>query len=337
MLLAESYLHTLDPVLLPIAGDFAIRWYGLAYLTGFVVGWLLLRWMCRTGRAALDPSMLLDLVTAIMIGVIVGGRVGHAVLYEPYLIWTFRGDFPFWSLLAIHKGGMSSHGGIVGVLLTCCIFGRRRGISSWHLLDLVALGAPVGLSLGRVANFINGELWGRPLPDAMRADPPWWSVKYPEEILLDGFAHADRLESMRHLVDPARALPQSVVEATMIGHATVVERLTPLLTPYWPSQVFQAITDGPLLMALLVAVWWRPRRVGVVASWFIIGYGTMRLVTEQFRAPDEGVLYLGPLTLPMAISVLMIVVGIVLLWINAMRKGPVVGGLGPSRVPFATS
>jgi len=327
VLLAESYVHTLDPVLLPIAGGFAIRWYGLAYVTGFVVGWLLLRWMVKTGRTPLTALQLGDLVTAIIIGVLVGGRVGHAILYEPSLLYTFESSIPFWKLLAIHKGGMSSHGGIAGVILACAWMARRHRLSIWHLIDLAAFAAPVGLGLGRLANLINGELWGRALPASMRDDPPWWSIKYPTEVLLPNFPNADRLDALTHLVDPARPFPHSLVDAAYAGNATVIERLAPLLTPHWPSQAFQAITDGPILMALLVAVWWRPRKPGVVASWFVIGYGAMRLLTEQFREPDDGVLWIGPLTLPMALSVLMIVVGILMVVVNARRPGEKMGGM----------
>jgi len=334
MMLAESYIHTLDPVLLPIAGGFAIRWYGLAYVTGFLIGWLLLRWMGATRRSALDPLQLGDFVTAIIIGVLIGGRLGHAILYEPAMFWTFESSVPFWNLLAIHRGGMASHGGIVGVIVACIWTARRHRVPAWHLVDLAAFAAPAGLGLGRAANLINGELWGRPLPESMRADPPAWSIKYPTEILQSNFAHAEKLESMRHLVDPARPFPRSLVEAAYSGHQAVIERLAPLLTPHWPSQLFQALTDGPLLMAVLVCVWWRPRKPGVVASWFVMAYGAFRFLTEQFREPDEGVFWLGPLTLPMLLSVAMVLVGVAMLRFTATRATAAVGGLGRSRIPF---
>jgi phosphatidylglycerol:prolipoprotein diacylglycerol transferase len=330
VLLAESYVHHIDPWVLRFTDGFGIRWYGVAYLAGFLVGWLLLRWLARTGRSLLTPVQVGDFVTFIVLGVLLGGRLGHVLLYDRWLLWEFSSAPPWWGLLAINRGGMSSHGGIIGVMVACVWYGHQRGVSIWHLLDLVAFACPAGLGLGRVANFINGELWGRPLPESMRADPPWWSIKYPEEILGSDF-DATRLSPLEGLVSRPSSgggsLAVSLVQAAQSGRAVVLERLAPLLTPHWPSQVFQAITDGVLLTALLTVVWLRPRAPGVVACWFLIGYGALRFVTEQFREPDHNASGVGVLTLPMLLSLAMVVVGALLLVVVSRRNQPRIGGL----------
>jgi len=326
VLLAESYIHHIDPWVLRFSDGFGIRWYGVAYLTGFLVGWLLLRWMARSGRSLLTTAQVGDFVTFIVLGVLLGGRIGHVLLYDRWLLWEFSASPPWWGLLAINRGGMSSHGGIVGVIVACIWFGLRRGLPVWHLLDLVAFASPAGLGLGRVANFINGELWGRALPASMREDPPWWSIKYPEEILGSQF-DTSRLAPLEALVTPSDSLAEAIVQAAQSGRVVVLERLAPLLTPHWPSQVFQAITDGILLSLLLCMVWLRPRSPGVVASWFLIGYGGLRFMTEQFREPDHGVFRLGELTLPMLLSLSMVAVGAILLILIVRRNQPRIGGL----------
>lgn len=332
MLLAESYVHHIDPWVVRFGEGFGIRWYGLAYLAGFLVGWLVLRWMARTGRSLLSAPQVGDFVTAVVLGVLIGGRLGHVLFYDRWLLWEFTASPPWWGLLAIHRGGMSSHGGIIGVIVACMWFARRRGLPTWHLLDLVAFACPVGLGLGRLANFINGELWGRPLPERLRADPPWWSIKYPEEILTNGFDQS-KLLPLEGLVTPNGSLAQALVEAALSGRAVVLERLAPLLTPHWPSQLLQAVTDGVLLPLLLMAIWLRPRVPGVVACWFLIGYGSLRFATEQFREPDHGVLQVGPLTLPMLLSLLMVALGGFLLLVVTRRSTPKIGGLlGPAEL-----
>ena len=333
MLLAESYVHHIDPWALRFSEGFGIRWYGLAYLAGFLIGWLILRWMARTGRSLLNTTQVGDLVTAVIIGVLVGGRLGHVLFYDRHLLWEFSSSPPWWSLLAINRGGMSSHGGIIGVVLACIWFGRRRGISPWHLLDLVAFACPFGLGLGRVANFVNGELWGRPLPASMQADPPWWSIKYPEAVLSPDFDRSQLLP-LTDLVDPRLPLADAVYQAASRGQEAVLDRLAPLLVAHWPSQLLQAITDGILLPALLALVWLKPRVPGVVAAWFLVGYGVLRLGTEQLREPDHGVIRLGWLTLPMMLSLAMIAVGVALLLTVGRRQVPKVGGLlRPAALP----
>ncbi|MHC4415199.1 MAG: prolipoprotein diacylglyceryl transferase [Planctomycetota bacterium] len=354
--LAEAYLHRLDPFAvelpaswqdLPLVPD-GIRWYGLAYLFGFLATWLLIRWLAGTGRSPIPVKAAGDFMIYVVVGVLVGGRLGYCVFYDPHLLIEFDSAFPFWGLAAIHRGGMASHGGIAGVIIASWLFAHRGGVSKLHLLDVLPFTAPAGLFVGRLANFVNAELWGRPLPGSMQsnqwdpstgellpeslqADPPWWGVKYPDEILGAGFPHPEALESLRPIVAGGERFYGNIVDAARAGDTAVVETLAPLLTAYYPSQIVQAITDGPILMAVLALVWLRPRKPGVVGSWFLISYGAMRIVTEIIRQPDVGVEGLptpfGDLSRGQVLSVVMVVAGVVALIICARRAVPPIGGL----------
>src|SRR5262245_20316885 len=197
--LADSYFHTLSPFAIrfpatwPVAG---IRWYGLSYAVGFLIGWMLLRWMARTGRTVLSMQAVGDLVFAIIFGVLLGGRIGYAVFYEPALLYTFQKSVPYWDLLAIQKGGMASHGGMIGVIIACWLYSRKRKLPLGHVFDLAAFSCPPGLFLGRIANFVNGELHGKAVPN--QANPPWWSIKFPHEMTEWGVA---KLQQLTALVD----------------------------------------------------------------------------------------------------------------------------------------
>jgi phosphatidylglycerol---prolipoprotein diacylglyceryl transferase len=353
--LADSYFHTLDPFLVkfppswPMAG---VRWYGLAYAIGFIVGWLLVRWLAGKPWSPLPKEKVGDLMFAVIIGVLVGGRLGYVFFYEPSLTIRTSAHFPFWDLLAINKGGMASHGGMIGVILGVWWFGKRHKIPVLHILDVGALGCTAGLCFGRIANFINAELWGKALPIAKQANPPWWSIKYPQEITEVWYPIHRGLMSPpppQPVVDHATAMLQEVETKVgpMIGTDNgffdrVVEvarhvhdplqpqvegLLRPLLTAHYPSQIFQAISDGPVLITLLALVWLKPRKPGVVGSWFLIIYGILRVITEIFREPDAGVALILGLSRGQLLSVLMTVTGMVCLWIAQRRDVPRLGGL----------
>ena len=336
MLLAESFLHTLDPFAIEFAPGIGVRWYGLAYAAGFVVGWLVIRELARRRLVNLAPHQAGELLTWLIFGVILGGRLGHVLFYDQHLLWTFDGSFPWWGVLAIHRGGMASHGGVIGVILAAWLYGRRSGIRMLEICDVTALACTPGLGFGRLANLVNGELWGKALPESMRAAPPWWSIKYPAEVLAPEFPNADALPALRSLVDPNRPFPHSLVDAAYAGRESVIEALRPVLTPHYPSQVFQAITDGVILPAILVLVWWKPRHTGTLGGAFLVAYGVLRFGTEQFREPDEGVATIGwwssipgvGLTLPMLLSVGMILAGTGVIVGVARANLPRIGGFG---------
>ena len=160
-----------DPVLVHI-GPVAIRWYALAYIAGILGGWLYARRLIRTERLWGGPAPMTvvdfdDFVLWVTLGIILGGRTGYVLFYNlPYFVANPAEIFQLW------KGGMSFHGGFLGCVLAVVGFARRRGISFLSLGDVTCAVAPIGLFLGRLANFINGELWGRV------ADVPW-AIVFP--------------------------------------------------------------------------------------------------------------------------------------------------------------
>ena len=319
-ILAESTVHTLDPFVFRITDTFGPRWYGVSYALGFVAAWLVLRWLSRTGRTPLRPELLGDFITWCIVGVVVGGRLGHVLLYERDILWTFSSSFPFWELLAIHRGGMASHGGITGVILASILFARRHGIAPLAVIDTSAFIAPAGLMFGRLANWVNGELVGKVLPASMQASPPWWSVKYPREAI-DLAGSAASREQAEHLVTMAYA-----------GDPRAISEVAALVPARYPNNFIQAFTDGPMLMLVLVAVWWRPRLAGTLSGAFLMGYGALRFCSEQYREPDSTVLFnagpAGDVTSPILVSVLMIAIGAAVVALRP-RGGPLIGGVRP--------
>lgn len=164
---AAYWVHDLSPFLVQFTESFGIRYYGLAYILGFLGAAVLLTRYFRTGRSLVPAAAVGDLMFALILGVFLGGRLGYFILYQPA---TVLAD-PL-QLLRVWEGGMASHGGFAGVVIALAWFGRTRKIPFLHLGDLVASVAPLGLLLGRIANFINGELWGR-----ITAVP--WAVIFP--------------------------------------------------------------------------------------------------------------------------------------------------------------
>jgi phosphatidylglycerol:prolipoprotein diacylglycerol transferase len=316
IIVAESYLHRLNPVAIPLSDNWGIRWYGLAYLAGFLVAYLLIRWLARTGRSPLSQNSAGDLLVYAVVGVMVGGRLGYAIFYRPELFVMFSQNPPWWELLAIHRGGMASHGGIVGVLIAMVIFAKRHRVPTLHLIDLMAISAPPGLCFGRLANFVNGELWGKRLSDAAQADPPWWSVKYPDEVYLGTVDFS----SVATELGGQETLAATVADALRARQEAVMEAIVPQLTAYWPSQLVQAICEGPVLFLLLLLVWHKPQPPGVLAGWFLVVYGVLRIFTEVVRQPDEGVSLIMGLQRGQILSVFMILLGVVI--VVMCRKGP---------------
>ena len=183
MLLSTTLPVIAFPVIDPIAlqiGPIAIRWYALAYIAGLLGAW----WYARRllARPALwpatgapySPADVDDFLTWATLGVIIGGRLGYVLFYDPA---TYLAD-PL-SILYVWQGGMAFHGGLLGVIVAMVLFARSRGASLRSLFDIIAAGAPIGLFFGRLANFVNGELWGRP------TDLPW-AVVFPIPDHIEG-------------------------------------------------------------------------------------------------------------------------------------------------------
>ena len=168
MLLALQFPN-IDPVLIQI-GPFAIRWYALAYIVGILAGWLYARALIRKqglwgGPPPMTALDLDDFIVWVTLGIILGGRIGYVLFYNP----AYFAANPF-EALELWKGGMSFHGGFAGCVVAVVLFARRRGLSILSLGDITCATGTIGLFLGRIANFINGELWGRP------TDVPWAMV-----------------------------------------------------------------------------------------------------------------------------------------------------------------
>lgn len=311
MVTLAAWLHDIDPYAIRITDAF-LRWYPVSYLTGFVLGWLMLRWLAGRGLILLSRPFLVDAMLLLGIGVIVGGRLGYVLFYQPSLLWTFEGGFPFWGLLMINRGGMASHGGMIGVVLACWRIsrgfkddqGRVHGACPvMHVFDAVVMVAPVGLMLGRLANFVNGELLGKIVARPGEAGP-WWAVRFPQEHLT---RHAAELtvgqqEALARLA-LEHALPNDpegdrfelaygrILEKLQAGNAEIAERLEPLVSARHPTQLYQAAAEGLLTLAVVWFVWRKPRVAGVASAWFLITYGVGRVVTELWRLPDD---HFGP-------------------------------------------
>ncbi len=173
----------IDPIIFSI-GFIKIRWYGLMYVIGFIFAWWLARRRSQRADSPINSVQVDDLLFYGMLGVIVGGRVGYAVVYG----WAQFTSDPLY-LFKITEGGMSFHGGLAGVIIAMWMYGRKLGITLWRMTDFIAPVVPLGLGFGRVGNFINGELWGKP------TDVPWAFVvdgtaRHPSQLyeaILEGF------------------------------------------------------------------------------------------------------------------------------------------------------
>lgn len=329
------YVHDLDPVIVSLGERFALRWYGTAYLLGFVVGFLLLRNLARRGLWVLAPEKTADFIAAAaLLGVFVGGRLGYAVFYSPGLLTGFRSSFPFWDLLAVWEGGMASHGGILGLVVLTWFYSRRHKVSWTGLGDGLCVVAPVGLFFGRMANFVNGELYGRV------ANGVSWAMKFPTalgdprapESLPLNFerAAAAAADAEPSLVPAWQALETARLSLDMgnlqsgyeVAHGrvfgevlaasresgAVTEALAPYLEPRHPSQLYEAGLEGLALFAIL---WWVRVRFpkaphGTLTGLFFGFYALFRIFAERFREPDAAWVIEGVLTKGQFLSLFML-------------------------------
>jgi phosphatidylglycerol:prolipoprotein diacylglycerol transferase len=163
----------IDPVIVQI-GPFGIRWYALAYIVGLVLGWRIMRRLVRLSPPVADPLQVDDFLTWATLGVVLGGRLGYVLFYQPGAYLAHPGQ-----IFAVWEGGMSFHGGMLGVAIATVWFCHRNRIRLLGFADRLAIVAPIGLGLGRIANFINGELWGRPAPDTLP-----WAMIFPHGGLI---------------------------------------------------------------------------------------------------------------------------------------------------------
>jgi phosphatidylglycerol:prolipoprotein diacylglycerol transferase len=342
-----AWLHDLNPFLVRFGGGFGVRWYGLSYALGFVIGWLVIRRLAKIRFTPIPADRIGDLILIWVIGVIIGGRLGYVVVYQPSLLWTIDSSPPWWAVLALNQGGMASHGGILGVIVASAFAargfkeksGERRGrVPVRHVIDLSALTVPFGMLLGRLANFINGELLGR-IAARPGAPAPWWAVKFPQELSDEHMLRADPARLPVHTTEQWNAVLSildnfgrgergfdyayhRMLERLQSGDRALAQQLEPLISARHPSQLYQAAAEGLILGAVLWFIARRPRYPGVIGAWFMITYGALRILTEFWRLPDAHLQVQRILGLSRGqwLSGAMIIVGLgALAWIR--RKG----------------
>ena len=281
-----------DPVLIHL-GPLPIRWYALAYVAGIVLGWWYAARLVKTervwapGRPPLTTPQLDDLVLWITLGIILGGRLGYALFYKPAMyVQLFTGSNPAerFELFQLWTGGMSFHGGFLGVALALVLYARAKSVNMLRLGDLVAPVVPIGLFFGRLANFINGELWGR------ETTVPW-AIRFCNARIEQMYGFCPAGDAARH--------PSQLYEAGLEGIVLF-------------SLLSLAIWKGRLL-----------QKPGYVTGLFLVGYGVCRALLENVREPDFGMpqFPLG-LTMGMMLSIPMILVGGWLIW-RAWSRPPV--------------
>lgn len=270
-------------------GFFELRWYSLAYLAGIVLGYWHLTRMIREPGAPLAQRHAEDLFFYCTLGIILGGRFGYALFYRPELFVSFGGDgLVSWELLRLWDGGMSFHGGVLGVLAAIAWVGRRGGLSFLRVADYIAVCVPFGMFFGRLANFVNGELWGRGPTDVP------WAMEFCDlrhsaaECLTSGIA--------RH--------PSQLYQAGLEGLALIIV----LLYLFWRTRAR-----------------YRP---GLLVGVFTFGMGVARFVNEFFREPDAHLREFAAdtgLSMGQWLTIPMLLVGLFFI-IRALRKPELAGG-----------
>lgn len=291
----SPWLHRIDPIaiqfpefsVLGMTFHPAVHWYGLMYALGFAAAWWLGRLRIRQGRLpGAGDAAFGDLLFYGMLGVILGGRLGYILFYD---LPTYLSD-PL-QVFRIWEGGMSFHGGLLGVCLATWWWARQHRLHFFDVIDFVAPLVPPGLGFGRIGNFINAELWGK-YTDAA------WGVIFPG-------AEA-----------PLARLPPAELQAQYASGA--LDRYA-----RHPSPLYQALLEG---VVMFVVLWWyssKPRPRYAVAGMFALLYGAFRFLVEFVRVPDAqlGYLAFGWLTMGQVLSLPLVAVGLAWLWMS--RRAPI--------------
>jgi len=280
-------LHQIDPIAVGL-GPLQVHWYGLMYLLAFGTAWFLGRSRVRAGRLpGVGEAAFSDLMFYGMLGVVLGGRIGYVLFYA---FADFLRD-PL-MLLKVWQGGMSFHGGLLGVLAALAWWSRRHRLHFFDTVDFVAPLVPAGLGFGRLGNYIGGELWGKPTDAG-------WGVVFP------------------------RSLPPELAAMDVAALRTRFDAGMLDAFARHPSQLYQATLEGLLLFAILWVYSKTPKPRYAVSGWFAVLYGVFRFMVEFVREPDPqlGYLAFGWLTMGQLLSLPVIAVGLWLLWRS--RRAPV--------------
>jgi phosphatidylglycerol---prolipoprotein diacylglyceryl transferase len=315
-ILLEIRYPWIDPVALELPGPVDVRWYGMMYLVSFTIAFFVLRRLSRDGFLKLHEDAIGDLIMALVLGVILGARIGYILFY----------DFAAFSqnparMLRIWEGGLSFHGGLMGVVVASWWFIRKHRVPFMNLLDSLAMAIPFGIFLVRGANFVNGELYGR-----ITGTHVPWAMRFPTDPIALRLLGADML--------PMRERERAIGEAYRSGMWDAVRDQVPLRHP---SQLYEGLLEGVVLAIIVWAIylvarrrdWALPR--GLFAAIFFFGYGIFRSFVElyrqpdaQFRGPDDPLgTVLGPLTMGQTLSLGVILAGVaVLVWMWGQRGDP---------------
>jgi phosphatidylglycerol---prolipoprotein diacylglyceryl transferase len=275
-----------DPIAVSL-GPLAVRWYGLMYLIAFLLFVSLGKWRAKNGPVAgWTEKDLDDLLFWGVLGVVLGGRLGYVLFYK----FGYYAAHPL-EILAVWQGGMSFHGGFLGVLAALWFFGRKTGRSFLQVGDFVAPLVPLGLAAGRMGNFINGELWGR-----ITSPHAWWAMVFPQA------GNEDRAAA---LLDPL-LMEQFARYGGLPRHA---------------SQLYQFALEGLTLFVILWLLSRKPRPVGFMSACFLIGYGSFRFIAEFARQPDDFLgLLAGQLSMGQWLSLPMVAAGIAMMALSLRGK-----------------
>jgi phosphatidylglycerol---prolipoprotein diacylglyceryl transferase len=325
-----------DPVLFDIPFlPIDLRWYGLMYVVGFVIGNFVLVRFARRGFLPITPEAVGDLIFYLVIGVMLGGRTGYALFYDQSLLNPLE-------FVQVWKGGLAFHGGLGGVVVAMALFCRRHRLAWRRLADACGIAVTPGIFAVRFANFVNGELYGRPTEKGVG-----WAMQFPTDPnamrllgIPDGVSMRDRelciqvAFGKRSFADVQPLLSGADDLGRPIDWAAVRPRLDwgkvssltdadgNLLVPYrHPSQLYEGIGEGLVLGIVLFVIYFatrgRPLRTGAYGVVFLLGYAAVRWSLELVRQPDAqfgptGTVLLG-MTMGQTLSTAM-VVGALLMW-----------------------
>lgn len=292
------FIDNFDPFIFRITGNIGPRWYGFAYVLAFLCAFLVVRYLSRQGYCDLPASRVGDFITwTALCGVLLGGRLGYVLFYRPEMLRDPVSVFRVW------EGGMSSHGGMFGIFFFVLWYARQHHLSWRNLGDNLVVAAPLGLFFGRMANFINGELYGRATQVA-------WAMQFPKEIL-ENQTLGNRALAAAQRLDPNLTDPEQLIAMARhdVGYTTIFRQV---LTPRHPSQLYEAVGEGLLLFSILWLVRTRGRTAnGVLIGLFFLCYAVIRVVLENFREPDAPLV--GIFTRGQFLSFFLVVLGIAFL------------------------